>query len=296
MSQHVAPRPVVTPRDRLTLTLVLAAALHAIVILGLGFGGFFSSEQKRDDYPSFEITLVNTRTDNAPDDAAYLAQANQEGGGNTKEKVRAETIAPALVARETPARTSPTPPAEITPQHRENRREVLTSPSAENRMSAALHPAQKNAEENVTASQLISRSMQIASLEMELGRSVQAYAKQPRSHFITASSREAKDVAYMDAWRKKVERVGNLNYPDEALRRNLSGNLILDVALNPDGTVRDIAVSRSSGHTVLDEAAVRIVHLAAPYAPFPEGMRKEYDVFHIIRTWRFETGEGMKTD
>jgi protein TonB len=91
----------------------------------------------------------------------------------------------------------------------------------------------------------------------------------------------------MDAWRAKVEAIGNLNYPEEAKRRHLTGNLLLDVALNPDGTVNGISLRRSSGHKTLDDAAIRIVELAAPFAPFPPEVRADIDVLHITRTWKF---------
>jgi protein TonB len=91
----------------------------------------------------------------------------------------------------------------------------------------------------------------------------------------------------MEAWRAKVERVGNLNYPEAARRKKLSGNLILDVALNNDGSINQITVRRSSGHKVLDDAAIRIVELASPYSPFPDHIREETDILHITRTWQF---------
>ncbi len=94
----------------------------------------------------------------------------------------------------------------------------------------------------------------------------------------------------MEAWRQKVERIGNLNYPDEARRRKLSGNLLLDVALNPDGSINEITLRRSSGERALDDAAVRIVKLAAPYAKFPDDIRKDVDILHIERTWQFLSG------
>ena len=94
----------------------------------------------------------------------------------------------------------------------------------------------------------------------------------------------------MDAWRRRVELVGNLNYPEEAQHRALSGDLLLEVALNPDGTVAEIALRRTSGEPVLDAAAIRIVELAAPYAPFPEEIADKVDVLHIERTWIFHSG------
>jgi protein TonB len=91
----------------------------------------------------------------------------------------------------------------------------------------------------------------------------------------------------MDAWRAKVESVGNFNYPSEAKRRHLTGNLLLDVALNADGSINEIAIRRSSGQKILDDAAIRIVELAAPFAPFPPEIRSELDILHITRTWKF---------
>jgi len=91
----------------------------------------------------------------------------------------------------------------------------------------------------------------------------------------------------MEAWRAKVERVGNLNYPEAARRNKLTGSLILDVALNADGTVHQINVLRTSGSKVLDDAAIRIVELSAPFAPFPDNIKSEIDIMHITRTWQF---------
>lgn len=138
-----------------------------------------------------------------------------------------------------------------------------------------------------SATALLTNSFKIASLSAEVRRKLDAKAKRPRRKFISASTKEYKYAAYMEAWRAKVERVGNLNYPDAARKKNLSGNLILDVALNNDGTVREITVRRSSGHRILDDAAIRIVELSAPFAPFPDQIKKETDILHITRTWQF---------
>ena len=140
-----------------------------------------------------------------------------------------------------------------------------------------------------SAQQLINRSLEIASLSAQINDATRAYAQRPKQKFISAKTQEYKYASYMEAWRAKVERIGNLNYPDEAKRRNLSGSLILDVALNPDGSITEdgITVRRSSGEKILDDAAIRIVRLAAPYAPFPQDIRKETDILHITRTWQF---------
>lgn len=145
-----------------------------------------------------------------------------------------------------------------------------------------------------SAAALLTNSFKIASLSAEIRRKMESKAKRPKRKFISASTREFKFASYMEAWRSKVERVGNLNYPDEARRNKLSGNLILDVALNPDGSINEITIRKPSGHKVLDDAAVRIVELAAPYAPFPDSFRDEIDILHITRTWQFVNNKGFR--
>jgi protein TonB len=90
-----------------------------------------------------------------------------------------------------------------------------------------------------------------------------------------------------------VEKIGNLNYPEEAKRRKLYGNLLMHVAVRADGSVEKIRIRRSSGHKLLDDAAVRIVRMAAPFAPFPPEIREEVDVLDITRTWQFLDGNTL---
>lgn len=145
-----------------------------------------------------------------------------------------------------------------------------------------------------SAAQLINRGLQMASIDSAPdGMHELAHDHLPREKFVSARTREHKYAAYMDAWRIKVEAIGNLNYPEEARRQGLTGELVLDVALKQDGSVKYMTVLRSSGSSILDEAALRIVRLAAPFAPFPEAIRSETDFLHIIRTWRFERGNRL---
>jgi protein TonB len=140
----------------------------------------------------------------------------------------------------------------------------------------------------LSASQLLtSKDLEIARLTAELERKTQAYAKMPKRKAISASTKEYKYAAYLDAWRRKVERIGNLNYPDQAKRDSLYGNLVLHVAVRADGSVERIRVLHSSGHKILDDAAVRIVRMSAPFSPFPDEIRKETDILDITRTWQF---------
>ena len=278
----------VTAGDRLGLTLFFAIVIHMIVILGITFNPFDDKDEPV--FPTMDVTLVNTVEKEQPADPEYLAQISQKGGGNRSETVRA-TRTPELVGvHEIPGTnevtTLPRPPAG---QHQP---EVLSQDQTKQSLNAA-KTGKPSPPQDITAAQLIMQSKEIASLTAEIDRSLQAQAKQPRERFISASTQEMRDAAYMEAWRDKVERIGNLNYPEEAKRRHLSGSLILDVAISADGTVNKITVRRSSGHKLLDDAAIRIVKLASPFAPFPTDIRKDTDILHITKTWQFLSGNQL---
>lgn len=144
-----------------------------------------------------------------------------------------------------------------------------------------------------TATQLLTNSFKIASLSAEIRRKTEARAKRPRQKFISANTKEYKYAAYMEAWRSKVERIGNLNYPEQARKQRLSGSVRLDVALNQDGSINKITITNSSGKKILDDAAISIVRLAAPYSPFPQQIKDDTDILHIIRTWKFIDERGF---
>lgn len=334
----IAAPPTVESADRLGFTLFIAVAFHAIVVLGVTFA---PHERARELVSTLDIVLVQHRSEEAPEDVDYLAQANQEGGGESDEAERPATplrapfvgpipdiamASPPVEYREevlstelepTPVETAAaedvTPAAPPTPVLTQDRTETpeqfMSEPStepAENPDPHTRRESEKRPEpqpqpqarpetpppttETLTAETLINRSLAMASLSAEIDRRLKAYAKRPKRKWITARTREHKYAAYMEAWRQKVERVGNLNYPDEARRANLSGNLLLDVALRPDGSVHEIILRRSSGQKVLDDAAIRIVNLAAPFARFPKSIAEETDILHVERTWQFLSG------
>ena len=287
------PIPRIGAADRLGLTLFLAVAFHAIVILGISF---VPSDKKGADLPrSMEVILVHSKSDEKPDKADYLAQVTQQGGGDVKEKVRPSSPFANTASRNEQGNAAQTRPLMApTPQQTQDPRNVITADRA--RLKTRINPGEQRPEvpDAVTAADLIPPSQEIAALAAEISQRVQTYAAEPRHKYITASTREYIAASYESAWRMKVERIGNLNYPDEARRANLSGALMLDVAINADGSLNDVKIVRSSGHRVLDEGAVRIVRLAAPYAPLPQALRKDTDVLHIIRTWLFENGSQLE--
>ncbi|KAF0191076.1 MAG: periplasmic protein TonB [Gammaproteobacteria bacterium] len=280
--------PQIRPADRLGLALFGAVVVHAVVILGITFGPL--DNKSPPITATLDITLAQDRSDKAPDDADLLAQANQQGGGDKQARDRSSSPANAPLLKSTPGDT-----AEIQLQSAAPRPvksplvPVLTQQEAERAIALEELPVPDH-ETAVTAAELMQRSMEIANLTAEVNESLESYSKNPRHRYISSNTREYRDAAYLDGWRKKVEQIGNLNYPEEARRRNLSGSLILHVAIRADGTPITIDIRRSSGSKILDDAAKRIVQLAAPYAAFSDGMRKDTDVLHITRTWQFQAG------
>lgn len=281
--------PGISPGDRLGATAVFAILAHLIVILGVTF---VHEDRPQRRITTLDVVLVPSSAETPPERADFLAQANRDGGGNDIERVRPETsppppvaAVPAMTVAGAAVRGQPAMPVE--PAREPDRMPaspslgVPASPS-----SPGIAPPAAPATDPILST---SRGREIAALSAEIERKLRAYAERPRRKWISARTREHAFAAYMDAWRRKVERVGNLNYPSEAARQGLSGSLLLEVALNPDGTVEDIALRRSSGRPVLDDAAMRIVDLAAPFARFPESIANEVDVLHIQRTWIFHS-------
>ncbi|MCU7905226.1 MAG: energy transducer TonB [Candidatus Thiodiazotropha sp. (ex Epidulcina cf. delphinae)] len=270
--------------DLLGVSLFIAAGIHAFIILGIAFKPF---DETKPEYrqQSLEVMIVKRPVEplQADEEADFLAQTSQRGGGEETDPVKPQTA-------ETPTSLplpQPTQARQIEPERMQRSKDrplsAVTSP-----LQVQAEPPPKATPPMPSAKQLLtSKRMEIARLTAELERKTLAYAKMPRHKAISASTKEYKYAAYLDAWRRKVERIGNLNYPDQAKRSKLYGNLVLHVAVKTDGSVEHIGVLHSSGHKILDDAAVRIVRLAAPFSPFPNEIRKETDILDITRTWQF---------
>ncbi|MFQ5644265.1 MAG: TonB family protein [Thiogranum sp.] len=267
--------------DRLALMLFIATAFHALVILGVGFDAFDPPPDQ--DTPTLDITVVNPAKTPPPEEYDYLAESSQDGAGNTEEKVHPQEQ---LIEQAPPVERSENRPAAT---------QILSSDDSRQKTELQTEPEPEQDTEQSEAAELINRSMEMLTLNQQINQSLQAYSSAPRSKFISSRTREFKYASYMRDWVQKVERVGELNYPDSARRQKLSGKLIVQVALYPDGSVREITIRKPSGHKILDDAAVRIVKLAAPFAPFPDDIKKETDVLYITRTWVFTSGNRLKS-
>jgi protein TonB len=283
--------PSVSAFDRFGLTLFLAAAWHAVIILGVSFTVDPPGKAPPPER-TLEIMVVQNRTEEKkPEKADFLAQSSQEGGGEEKEVVRPKTemLMPSNKQVQKPIGETRRASMPNPPQTPPKRKVISTPKEVEKKVAVAekKRPPKPKKKKLSTAQILASTDKEIARLTAELDRKTKAYAKRPRRKHISASTREYKYANYLDAWKRKVERIGNLNYPEEAKKRRLYGDLMLHVALKPDGTIHSVQVRKSSGHKLLDDAAIRIVKLAAPYAPFPKEIREETDILDITRTWQF---------
>lgn len=281
-----APPPAVSANDRLVFALFLAASLHVTLILGIGFDLFKSAAPRQ----IIEVTLANKPAEEAPKQADFMAPENQLGSGDLKDKLTPTTTEPANYADQEIKQTRPVYPEAAPEQYAQVNDRMLTSES-----SAQTVDQKPVAEEQVkkqdsvsTDLSLFRKQLSLASLDAELDFIDNNRTRGTRIHRVSSvSALKTTDAYYVTQWIKKIHRVGKLNYPEEAKRRKIYGDLRLTVALLSDGTVENIQIQRSSGHKFLDDAAIRIVRLASPFAPFPEELRREYDVLEITRTWVF---------
>jgi periplasmic protein TonB len=291
----VVPHAAASTADRLGVAILFSLIVHAVVILGIGFDFL----KPAPSVPTLDVTLLNASNAETPDKADFLAQAANAGGGDADRARRPGSpfngplpvadpgIAPAPVLPASPPQRTASGPHVL-----------VTRAPANTRM-----PQQRDSRDQPQASPRpsdipIDRQLAMARLTQEVRRQEQSYARRPRRKYISANTRQYAYAAYMQAWVNRIERVGNLNYPDAARRRRLHGQLMLTVALARDGHVEGVVVNQGSGYRVLDDAAIRIVHLAAPYPPIPrerDGSGHWVNELYITRTWEFLPNDRLET-
>lgn len=263
-----------------------ALALHGILLFALGF----EPELRKASAPTIEITLATFATESAPENADYLAQENQQGSGTLEEKARPSSDLPSPFQDNQLKAVQLLEQAEAIPEQVKSSAELVTTmlsqlkvKSQQENQNEIIAPPERNPRHRIDF------SSEIASLEADFNQLRQAYAMRPIVHRINTASTRKADVQYQEIWRRKVMRIGQINYPEEARQQKIFGQLRLAVQIQRDGTLKSVEIIHSSGQKVLDDAAIRIVRMAAPYMPFPPKL-KGYDVIEIIRTWRFEPG------
>jgi len=278
-------------RERLSFAIGLSLLLHAFALFGITFTVPDARILAKRLEP-LEVTLVNSQSRSKPGKATAYAQSNLDGGGNTTEDRRAGTPFPVMGDD---SRFTPEQAARRVKALEQEVQTLLTRLKGDYRVDQPKQ-ASKPVENGPSGEELVQRAKEIARLEAEISKNISVYEKLPKRKFIGARTEEYKYAQYVEDWRAKVERIGNLNYPEAARRQRLHGSLTLTVNLRADGSVESVEINRPSGERILDAAAQRIVQLAAPYAPFPPDIRKETDILSITRTWTFTTQDRLQAE
>jgi protein TonB len=269
-------------------TLLFSLLLHGVLILGITFHFVKSAP----GLPTLDVTLVDVANRQSPAHADFLAQASNQGGGESERSARPSQPFSGPLPKVMPGTAPEAVEAAVPKPQPASQARMLTTAGA-SRFEVDSDDARRtlDTQEEPTAEEL-RRQQEMARLAAELRDRTEAYAKRPKKKFISASTREYVYAAYMRGWVDRVERIGNLNYPAEARQRGLHGELELTVTLARDGSVKAIDVNRSSGEPVLDRAAMQIVRLAAPFPPIPNA--EKIDELHITRTWQFLPGDVLR--
>jgi periplasmic protein TonB len=287
----VAPPPQIGERERLGATMVLSVLLHGMLVLGLGF----ALDDAAPVMPTLDVILTETTSPLTQAQADFLAQASNQGGGEHDRSTRPRDaqvghapqpepgVSPIQLRAQSPEATPP-PQARVVSSTRGER----PVPSPDATPQADDSPLPRGQEK-------IERDLEMARLAAEIHLRSERYARRPKRKFVSASTQEYAYATYLRTWVDRVQRVGNLNYPDEARRRQLAGELVISIAIRRDGSVERAEILKSSGTRLLDDAALRIARLAEPYPPLPR-TDEEIDVLHVTRTWQFLPGGTMLDD
>ena len=289
--QAVAPPPQIDDGARLGATLVLSLLVHGLLVLGIGF----ATEDAAPLMPTLDVILTETTSPLTQAQADFLAQASNQGGGEHERTNRPREAQIGQV----PQDSSGVAPMELRAQSPEaqppSEDRVVASTRGDTAMPAPDPSQQTDPSTLPRGPEKIERDLAMARLAAEIHLRSERYARRPKRKFVSASTQEYAYAAYLRQWVDRVERVGNLNYPDEARRRQLAGELVISVAIRRDGSVERADIIRSSGTPLLDDAALNIARLAEPYPPLPV-TDENVDVLHVTRTWNFLPGGTLIDD
>jgi protein TonB len=280
-------KPRITTKDKNVMTLTLALLTLSLVILGISF-----SHQKNEPevIHSMDIILSKKSNPDAPDEAEYLAQNNQLGGGTQDKKARPTNpfSATSLVAEGQAKQESK---RQNKKQTKQQDTQVITAQQAEQKTKLQIPNKEKR---NQTADdEHLSKEQRLAKIKDEIAKKIENYAKKPRSKYVSSATKAYEFAPYINAWVKKIERTGDLNYPEQAKNKSFIGNVMLTVGISKDGSIHEIKIIKPSDYKFLDEAAKHIVKLAQPFDPLPE-TKERVDVLYITRTWQFLPGHLLR--
>ncbi len=276
---------------RLSIAMVFSIAMHAFALFGLTLT-LPDARQLNSLTQPLQVVLVNAKTKTKPVKAQAHAQANLDGGGNTEQDRQLKSSLPALGDAQ---KFEPEQAAKRITELEAESKQLLTQLKSDHQVAI---PEIKKSQPApaLSGEDLVQKSLEIMRLEAQINKNIDFYQKLPRRKNIGARTQEYRFAQYIEDWRVKVERIGNLNYPEQARQQQLFGKLTLSVSIRADGSLEDAVVDRSSGQRILDAAAIRIVKLAAPYAALPPDIRKDVDILTITRTWTFTTSDRLESE
>lgn len=311
--------------DKLSSMSAMSVAIWLSIVAHAFFlSVHFEPELKKlaNQLPSLEVVLVNAKTKTSPDKNAILAQANLDRGGNTEENRKLKTALPAPKERTSEVKLQPnsesrsaSKSAKLKAQEaREQKRveqlekqaqELMTQIKAAKKIesnptqnAASAEPEEgekKNNTKSLDREALLAASLEMDRLQAQIDKQQEEYQKRPKRKFVGARTKEYRFAMYVESWRQKVERIGNMNYPEAAKADKVYGQLRMTVSIKSDGSLESVVIDQKSPHTILNDAAKRIVELAAPYAPFPDDIKKDTDILSITRTWTFTQEDLLST-
>ena len=278
-------------RTRLSYSMFFSTALHAFLMFGLVLV-LPNPPSAANFLEPLQVVLVNSKSKSRPSMADALAQHNLDGGGNTAEDKRAKSPLPTI---RDDLKFTPEQRSKSVAELEAETKQMMTQLKSNYSMEQQELKKQKNQNAD-SGDDLVQKSLEMARLEAQINKNWDDYQKLPRRKFIGARTREYRFAQYIEDWRVKVERIGNLNYPEQARRQQIYGKLQLSVSIRADGSVESVEVSKSSGKRILDAAAMRIVNLAAPYSPLPPSITKDTDILTITRTWTFTPTDRLESE
>ena len=274
---------------RIAIALLFSAAVHGMV-MSTKFT-MINPRLFEDNSVPMEVVLVNAKSQEAPLNPDALAQVNLAGGGNTDDDRRMKSPLPA--SAETQSGDAQNEVQTRVAMLEQQAKQLMTQLKHDTRASPTPQAVPQESNQPINVNQLAVQSRELAQLQARVSQQWEEYQKRPKRAFVGANTREYAFARYVDDWVAKVERIGNLNYPEAARRQGVYGSLKLTVSIYADGRIEKVEVDRPSGSKVLDAAADKIVRMGAPYAQFPEDMRKKTDILSITRTWTFTRSDQL---
>ncbi len=282
-------KPQISTTDKNVLTFTLSALFISALVLGIVFT--LEDANNNEALPTLDVILSKNKSLETPEKADYLAQNDQQGGGNSEKHVRPQNIKTGIAADDQGNHLIEQ--IENIPNIKEVKNTQLLVTKESDTVVKSAKSAPDIINETNTNDAPLTKNQKLAKLENNMSKRMEAYAKRPKSKYISASTKSYEFANYMQTWVKKIERVSNLNYPEEARKRGFVGTLIMTVGINSEGTIKDIKIIQSSGYKSIDDAAEHLVQLSGPFESIPENINK-IDILYITRTWQFLPGNKLK--